>query len=410
MTTRSAPGPPPWDPGPLPAPGDAPPPWQNAEMGVDPVPFTIAVADEVLEDLRTRLRSTRWPEAAPGAPWEQGTDLTFLQALVRTWAEDFDWRGQERRLNVYPHFTTEIEGIRVHFVHQRSGRPPLLLTHGWPSCFVELLPLVDRLSDEYDLIVPSLPGYGFSSRPARGIDTAQTARLWLELMHRLGYDRFGAIGGDFGAAVTTRLALLAPQRATRILLTTSEMRPTLGADSPALTDAERAYLEHLDRWDSSERGYSAIQSTRPQTLGYGLSDSPAGLAAWLLEKWRSWSDSSGDVVQHFGTDFLLTVLTLYWCTNTITSSMRDYYDQRWHGTPLGSSDHVSVPTAISVFAHEFVPEGEPPREWYERLYDIEQWTVASEGGHFAAAEVPDALARDIRAHFGGAAARRRGEG
>ena len=374
----------------------------RAEASVDPAPFTIDIADEVLDDLRTRLRNTRWPDAAPGAPWEQGTDLTYLKALVSVWAHGFDWRRQEHRLNAYPQFTTVIGGTRVHFIHLRSGNPPLLLTHGWPSCFVELLPLVDRLSDEFDLIVPSLPGYGFSSRPAQvGMDSAHTARLWLELMRRLGYDRFGGIGGDFGAAVTTHMALQAPERATRIMLTTPEMTPNLAPGSPPLTDEERAYLEHVERWDASERGYSAIQSTRPQTLGYGLSDSPAGLAAWIIEKWRSWSDSGGDVNQRFGTDLLLTVLTIYWCTNSITSSMRDYYDQRWHGTPLRSSDYVTVPTAMSVFANEFIPEGEPPREWYERLYNIEQWTVAPEGGHFAAAEVPDALARDIRTHFGG---------
>ena len=327
-------------------------------------------------------------------------DLTYLKSLVNEWADRFDWRQQEQRLNEYPHFTMDMPGARVHLVHQGSGNPPLLLTHGWPSCFVEMLPLVDRLSHEFDLIIPSLPGYGFSSRPAWvGINAAYTASMWLELMDRLGYDRFGAIGGDFGAAVTTQLALRVPDRLTGILLTTPEMRPVLDQDSPPLTGAERAYLDHVERWDSTERGYSAIQSTRPQTLGYGLADSPTGLAAWLIEKWRAWSDSNGDLDRRFGTDFLLTVLTLYWSTNSITSSMRDYYDARWHSTPLKSTDYVTVPTAMSVFANEFVPEGEPPREWYERLYNIRQWTVASQGGHFAAAEEPDALARDIRTHF-----------
>jgi pimeloyl-ACP methyl ester carboxylesterase len=369
-------------------------------VSVDPEPFVIAIGDDVLSDLRSRLHGTRWPDAAPGAPWSQGTDLAYLRGLCDEWADRFDWRRQERRLNAYPQFTTDIAGSRVHFVHHRSGKPALLLTHGWPSSFVEMLPLVDRLSDEFDLIVPSLPGYGFSSRPSQvGIDAAYTAGLWLELMNRLGYERFGAIGGDFGAAVTTHLALLAPERVTGIVLTTSEMSPAFAPDAPPLTDAERAYLQHVEQWDSTERGYSIIQSTRPQTLGYGLSDSPAGLAAWLIEKWRAWSDSDGDVDRHFGTDFLLTVLTLYWSTNSITSSIRDYYDLRWHSTPLTSTDYVTVPTAVSVFAHEFVPEGEPPREWYARLYNIQQWTVAPHGGHFAAVEEPDALARDIRTHF-----------
>lgn len=374
--------------------------WHYSGMSVDLEPFTIAIADDVLSDLRVRLRNTRWPDDAPGVPWSQGTDSVYLRGLASEWAERFDWRRQEQRLNSYPQFTTEIEGARVHFVHQRSGRPPLLLTHGWPSCFVEMLPLAELLSDEFDLVIPSLPGYGFSARPAEvGIDAVHTARVWLELMNRLGYGRFGALGGDFGAAVTTRLALLAPERVTRIMLTTPEMRPVLDDDSPPLSDAERAYLAHVGRWDSTERGYSAIQSTRPQTLGYGLADSPIGLAAWLIEKWRAWSDSDGDVDQRFGTDFLLTVLTLYWSTNSITSSMRDYYDARWHGTPLTATDYVKAPTAMSVFAHEFIPEGEPPREWYERLYNITQWTIATRGGHFAAVEEPDSLARDIRTHF-----------
>lgn len=369
-------------------------------MSVEPEPFTISIQDGVLQDLRDRLLGTRWPDEAPGPPWTQGTDLAYLRSLADEWAHKFDWRQQEQYLNSYSHFTTDIAGARVHFVHERSGKPPLLLAHGWPSCFVEMLPLVQRLSADFDLVIPSLPGYGFSSRPAKvGIDAAYTADLWMQLMSDLGYERFGAIGGDFGAAVATRLALRAPDRMTGILLTTPEMSPALGPGSPPLTEVERAYLQHLESWAATERGYSSIQSTRPQTLGYGLSDSPSGLAAWLIEKWRAWSDSNGDVDARFGTDFLLTMLTIYWCTNSITSSMRDYYDSRWHGTPLTSADYVTVPTAISVFAHEFVPEGEPPREWYARLYNIEQWTVSPHGGHFAAVEEPDTLARDIRTHF-----------
>ena len=189
--------------------------------------------------------------------------------------ETFDWRPHERRLNAYPQFTTVIDGVRLHFVHTRNGKPPLILTHGWPSCFVEMLPLVDLLSEEFDVVVPSLPGYAFSSRPARvGVDTRYTAGLWLQLMDSLGYERFGAVGGDFGAGITTHLGLIAPERLTGILLTTPDLNPVLGSDSPTLTDAEREYLEEIQRWDATERGYSAIQSTRPQTLGYGLTDSP----------------------------------------------------------------------------------------------------------------------------------------
>ncbi|MFC5931792.1 epoxide hydrolase [Cryobacterium melibiosiphilum] len=369
-------------------------------MSNNPAPFVIHLHDDVLGDLRNRLRNTRWPDEAPGAPWSQGTDRTVLRSLVDEWAEGFDWREQERALNRYPHFMAEISGTKVHFIHVRNGKPPLILTHGWPSSFVEFLPLVDRLSQDFDLIIPSLPGYGFSERPARvGIDAAYTAGLWLNLMEQLGYSQFGAIGGDFGAAVTTHLALIAPERATRIMITTPEMHPVLDANSHPLSTAEKAYLKHVEGWDATERGYSSIQSTRPQTVGYGLSDSPVGLAAWLIEKWRAWSDSDGDVLEKFGTDFLLTNLTLYWATNSITPSMRDYFDARWHSTALTGTDFVSVPTAISVFANEFAPTGTPPREWYERLYNVQQWSIAAAGGHFAAAEEPDRVAHDVQTHF-----------
>jgi pimeloyl-ACP methyl ester carboxylesterase len=363
-------------------------------------PYQVHVAESLLEDLRRRLRAARWPEPAPGPAWSQGTDLDYLRALVGYWDEEFDWRKQESRLNEYHHFVTEIEGARVHFVHQRSGKPPLVLTHGWPSSFAEMLPLVDRLAEHFDLVVPSLPGYGFSSRPAQvGVDRAYVARLWHRLMQGLGYERYGAHGGDFGAGVATYLALTDPSRMTGIHLSTPEVSPYLGPGSAPLSPLEKAYLEHLDQWDETERGYSAIQSTRPQSLGYGLADSPVGLAAWLVEKWRAWSDCAGDLDARIGRDTLLTTITLYWATNSITSSMRDYFDNRWHTSTIGPDDWVQTPTAMAVFANEFVPEGQPPRELYERLYNMRRWTVFPRGGHFAATEEPDLLAADIRAHF-----------
>jgi pimeloyl-ACP methyl ester carboxylesterase len=363
-------------------------------------PYEIRVAEQVLEDLRERLRSTRWPDPAPGPAWSQGTDLDYLRDLTGYWLDGFDWREQERRLNGYDHFVADVDGVAVHFVHQRSGKPPLVLTHGWPSTFAEMLPLVDRLADRFDLVVPSLPGYAFSARPARvGVDREYVARLWHRLMQGLGYERYGAHGGDFGAGVATSMALTEPARMVGIHLSTPEVSPFLGPGSAPLTPVERAYLDHVARWDETERGYSALQSTRPQTLGYGLTDSPAGLAAWLVEKWRAWSDSDGDVDAHIGRDALLTTITLYWVTRSITTSMRDYFDNRFHGQPIGPGDRVLTPTAMAVFANEFVPEGEPPRELFERLYDIERWTVLPTGGHFAAAEEPDLLASDIRTWF-----------
>jgi pimeloyl-ACP methyl ester carboxylesterase len=301
--------------------------------------------------------------------------------------------------------------MRIHFVHHRApngdgsgggGRIPLILTHGWPSTFAEMLGLVDRLGDRFDLVVPSLPGYAFSQRPPHaGVDRRYVAGMWHRLMQGLGYERYGAYGADFGAGVATHMALLEPERVIGIHLSTPELAPYTGPGTPPLTAEEQAYLAQLKRWEETERGYSAVQSTRPQTLGYGLNDSPAGLAAWVLDKWRSWADSGGDLDGTFGRDSLLTMLTLWWATGSITSSMRDYYDNRWHGTAIGPRDRVRVPTAMAVFANEFVPEGQVPRSWYERLYQVERWTVFPRGGHFAAMEEPGLLAADIGEFFGG---------
>lgn len=365
-------------------------------------PFEVRIGDEVLDDLRRRIRATRWPDPAPGELWAQGVDEAYLRDLLRYWADEFDWAEQERRLNRFDHRIAHIDDVRIHFVAHRAGsdRPPVMLLHGWPSTFVEMLALVERLGDRFDLIVPSLPGYAFSSRPARtGVDRAAVAELCHALMTGLGHERYGVHGGDFGAGVATHLALAHPDVVAGIHLSTAEMSPYLGPGSPSLTDAEQAYVARLAEWDSTERGYSSVQSTRPQTLGYGLNDSPAGLAAWVLDKWRSWSDSDGDLTATFGRDALLTMLTIWWATGSITSSMRDYYDNRWHAAALGPDDLVTVPTAFSLFPNEFVPEGEPPRSWYERLYTIRRWTVHRRGGHFAAAEQPDLLAADIAAFF-----------
>jgi pimeloyl-ACP methyl ester carboxylesterase len=375
-------------------------------------PFSIHVDDQVLSDLRARIGNTRWPDLAPGATWEQGTDLGYLRQVLAFWADEFDWRAQERKLNELEHFRVELDGVRIHFVHQRARRGrgvPLVLTNGWPSTFVELLPLVPLLTDPrahgidaaaFDVVIPSLPGYGFSERPARtGVNYRYVAGLWHRLMRGLGYERYGAHGGDFGAGVATFMALDDPAPMLGIHLSSLEISPSTGPGSRPLSAAERTYLERNQAWWQAEGGYKAIQSTRPQTLGYGLNDSPAGLAAWILEKWRSWADSRGDPDGRFSRELLLTNLTIYWATQTITPSMRDYYDNRWHGVALGPDDIVKVPAAIAVFAHQFVPEGEPPREWAERLYNVRRWTLMPSGGHFAAAEEPERLARDIAAFF-----------
>jgi pimeloyl-ACP methyl ester carboxylesterase len=380
---------------------------------VDVEPFAIDVDDAALDDLRARIRRARLPDPAPGARWGQGTDRDYLRDVLAYWAEDFDWRARERELNAVAHFRAEVDGVRIHFVHERArgaGGTPLILTHGWPSAFVELLPLVPLLTDPlshgieapaFDVVIPSLPGYGFSQRPARtGVTTRFTAKLWHRLMRGLGYERYGAQGGDFGAAVSTFMALDEPAPMIGLHLSNLDNEPYTGPGSPPLTEAESAYLAQRQRWLDTERGYGAIQSTKPQTLGYALNDSPAGLAAWILEKWRAWSDSGGDPERAFSRDVLLTVVTLYWATATITSSMRDYVDNRWSPeTSIGPDDFVRVPTAVTSFSRNFAPEGVAPREWAQRLYDVRRFTAMPRGGHFPATEVPELLARDIAAFF-----------
>ena len=382
----------------------------DAIGSIDVKAFTIDVADGVLSNLRARLRNTWWPPPAPGAAWEQGTDLDFLERLLEYWITAFDWRQREAELNRFHHFRADVDGIPIHFVHERArdGKGvPLILTHGWPSAFIEYLPLVPLLTDpaahgiegpSFDVVIPSLPGYGFSGRPAHA-NCRSVAQLWCRLMRALGYRRYGAGGGDFGAGVATLMALDDPQPLIGIHLSNLELSPPLGEVTRPLSAAERAYLAQRQSWDARERGYSTIQSTKPQTLGYGLQDSPAGLAAWIVEKWRSWGDTDGDVERRFSREFLLTLVTLYWVTGTITTSMRDYFDNRWRGVTLGAADFVRVPTGIASFVKQFVFEGEPPREWAERLYDVRRWTPMPRGGHFAPMEEPELLARDIATFF-----------
>jgi pimeloyl-ACP methyl ester carboxylesterase len=377
-------------------------------------PFSIHVEAEILSYLRERIRATRWPDPAPGPAWSQGTDLEYLKQLLAYWGEGFDWRARERELNAFHHFRAELDDVHIHFVHERARHGqgiPLILTHGWPSTFAELLPLVPLLTDPgahgidgpaFDVVIPSLPGYGFSERPARvGVNYRYVADLWHRLMRGLGYERYGAQGGDFGAGVATFMALTDPRPMIGVHLSNLEIAPYRGPESRPLSAAEQAYRDHNEAFWQVEHGYKAIQSTKPQTLGYGLNDSPAGLAAWILEKWRSWADTRGNLDERFSRDFLLTTVTLYWVTQTITSSMRDYFDNDnpQFRIPLGPGDVVQVPTGIAVFDHSFADEGTPVREWVERLYNVRRWTPMPSGGHFAPAEEPGLLARDISAFF-----------
>jgi len=378
---------------------------------MDIQPFEVHIPQATLDDLRERLARTRWPDTIPGSGWEYGSDLAYMQELTAYWREQFDWRAQERAINQFRHFRAVVDGLGIHFIHARGAGPnplPLIITHGWPGSFVEMLKILPMLADPaahggdpadaFDVVVPSLPGYGFSDRPSQpAMHTFRIAELWVQLMRGLGYERFGAQGGDWGASVTTVLGLAHPDELLGIHLNyiPGSFRPHLPPGTPLSAD-EQAFLEDRERWSQDEGGYGHIQATRPQTLAYGLNDSPAGMAAWIVEKFRTWSDCDGQVERRFTKDELLTNVTIYWATETIHSSARLYYETRRRPLQLGPGERVTAPCGVAHFPYE-IPA--PPREWVERGYDIRRWTTMPRGGHFAAMEEPELLAEDIRAFF-----------
>jgi len=375
-------------------------------------PFSIDVSQEVLDDLQRRLANTRWPDDIPGSGWGYGTDLGYLKELVEYWRTEFDWRAQERAINSFDQFRTEIGGLGIHFIHERGKGPgpfPLVISHGWPGSICEMLKLIPLLvdpatdggdpADSFDVVVPSLPGYGFSDRPRKpGMSNLRIAEMWKELMvDGLGYRRFGAQGGDWGGMISSRLGFAFPQEVAGVHLNLLTGVPAhRGAGQRELSLAEQEFLRSARHWIETEGGYFHIQRTKPQTLSYGLNDSPVGLAAWLVEKYRTWSDCDGDVEKSFTKDELLTNITVYWVTQTIGSSARHYYENRaipWRFEP---GQRVEVPCAVAVFPKEI---NLPPREWAERTHNVQRWTEMPRGGHFAALEEPHLLAEDIRAFF-----------
>jgi microsomal epoxide hydrolase len=376
-------------------------------------PFRIEVPDAVLEDLRERLARTRFPDQLEGTSWEYGTELGYLRALCEYWCETFDWRAQEAALNRLPQFRTSIDALSLHFVHVRSSEPealPLVITHGWPGSIFEftkiLGPLTDpvahggRAEDAFHVVCPSLPGFGFSERPREPgeQEIPRIARRIAQLMERLGYARYGAQGGDWGSFVTRHLALVDPEHVCGIHLNMVQVLPPQGADPfEGLSQHERAALTRAMSLQKEETGYLAIQRTKPQSLGYALNDSPAGLAAWLVEKFRGWSDCQGEIERRFTKDELLTNITIYWVTETITSSLRLYREalRRGMGAMLGEG-RVGVPTACALPAAEMYTS---PRRWAEHYYHVTRWTELPSGGHFTALEEPGWLVRDIREHF-----------
>jgi len=375
-----------------------------------PRPFAIEVPEDVLVDLRRRLERVRWPDEAPDAPWRYGTSLTYMKELVDYWRDRYDWRAQEKRLNRHRQFTVSIGGIDLHFIHEPAVGPnpmPLLLLHGWPGSIVEFQELIPRLTDPgrfgadprdaFTVVAPSLPGYTFSFRPNQPrFGVVEIADLCASLMaETLGYRRFAAQGGDWGAFVTSVLGAKYPERLAGIHLNLLAV-PRVRSAAPEPTAEERAYDAELAHWQREESGYMWIQGTKPQTLAYGLTDSPVGLAAWIVEKLRTWSDCDGDVDRRFGKDVLLTNIMLYWVTGAINSSFWPYYARAHSPWPIDEKNRVRVPTAYASFPREIL---HPPRAAAERVYDIRRWTAMPAGGHFAALEEPEALATDVRSFF-----------
>ncbi len=371
-------------------------------------PFRIEIPEQELNDLNLRLRQARWPDQI-GDPWDYGTDLTYLRELCDYWAHTFDWRAQETKLNAFDQAFVDIDGQTVHCIHQRSthaNAKALLLTHGWPGSFIEFRHMIEPLTqpelhggdaaDAFHVICPSIPGYGFSPAPTRpGFQPKACAHLFAGLMHTLGYDEYFAQGGDMGAAITTWLGALDIPAIRGIHLNLVFVRPPKANPMENVSDAEQTTFFARQEYMRSETGYQQIQGTKPHSLGYGLNDSPIGLAAWIGEKFHRWSQHDGDPTQAIDVDDLLTNISIYWFTQTITASMRMYYESR-HYQERPFPKRVETPTAVANFPGEL---SLPPKAWVAAQFNLQRFTHLAKGGHFAALEAPELLTQDIREAF-----------
>ncbi|MET8101340.1 epoxide hydrolase [Streptomyces sp. NPDC005236] len=375
-----------------------------------PEPFTARTEPSALDDLRSRLRATRWPDAPAEAGWSLGTDLGYLRELVAYWADGFDWPAREAELARLPRYRIGLGGLGIHFVHARAVAPagpvlPLVLCHGWPDSFWRYTKVIPLLTDPgahggdpadaFDVIVPDMPGYGHSDRPTGPpLDSIAVAGLWAELMEVLGYERFGAAGGDIGSHVSRYLALDHPGRVVAVHRMDGGL-PVFAGDPADLTPEERTWMEGVAAWGAAEGAYAAMHRTKPQTAAVGLNDSPAALAAWIVEKLRAWSDCDGDVERSFTKDEILTNVTLYWLTGTIGSSMR-MYGANGAIPPAQLARRVAVPSGFSLFPGDLV---RAPRAWLERTTSLARFSEPPRGGHFAPFEEPELYAEELRAFF-----------
>ncbi len=375
-----------------------------------PKPFTLHIPDETLVDLRGRLDRVRWPETPPGEPWTTGTSVAYMRELVSYWRDDFDWRVQEAQINGFRQFTVPLAGIDLHFVHEEGKGPnpmPLLLSHGWPGSIVEFMRILPMLTDParfggdpadaFTVVAPSLPGYTLSFAPGQPrFGVVEMAEVFGSLMSDvLGYRRFGAQGGDWGAIVTSRMGYELAEKLIGIHINLLAVRRDASLANP--TPDERRFLEQLAHWQKEETGYQWIQGTRPTTLSFGLTDSPVGLAAWIAEKFHRWTDNDGTIESAVDRDAMLANIVLYWSTSAIGSSFWPYYARMHTPWPIPDGGVIKVPTGYAEFPKEILS---PPRSLAERTYvNIQRWTTLPKGGHFAALEQPETLANEIRAFF-----------
>ncbi|HEY4285488.1 MAG TPA: epoxide hydrolase [Puia sp.] len=363
-------------------------------------PYSISISPFVIEDLRERLGRARWPDEISDSGWEYGTNMAFLKDLCTHWGHGFDWKEQEEQLNSFAHFQTRIDEVNLHFIHEKGKGAdpiPLLLIHGYPDSFVRFLKLIPLLTAEgpdglsFDVIVPSIPGFGFSDRPSQpGMNPQRIAGMFARLMTGLGYKKFISHGGDWGSVISEELALQFSDRLLGLHLTEVPYYHLFSLPSGELTSKEKEYLQAGRQWQAKEGAYALLQGTKPQTLAYAVNDSPVGLAAWIIEKFYSWSDCAGGLEKIYARDELLTNLTIYWVTQTAGSAFRIYYEQAHH--PWQGGGNIKVPAAFCISAKDLVPA---PREFAERFFNVQQWTQLPSGGHFAAMEQPHRLAEDL---------------
>src|ERR1044072_8792680 len=367
------------------------------------IPFKVAIQQSRLDDLKKRIMHTRWPDVHNNHDWQTGMSLSWIKTIASYWADDFDWRAIEARINTYPNFITVIDGVNIHYLYIKSKAPkamPLLISHGWPGSFLEMLNLIPLLTNgegpTFDIVIPSLPGFAFSGDPhVPGVNARYIGALWVKLMRQLRYEKFIAQGGDFGAMISTHMALQYPEvlHGLHLNYIPFNYRPYL-APGETLTPAETAAQEKTAKFFAAEGAYAQVQSTKPLTLSYGLNDAPAGLCAWILQIFHSFSDRQRPLEQLFDKDMLLANVTLYWLTGTIYSSMRLYRESQQMPLAFGKDDFVRVPTGVSRYPF---PDSFPDRRYIERGYNVQYWKEMPEGGHFAAMEQPALFAEDIKA-------------